>query len=71
LLDKVTLITAPKLDYYYGIYMDAQMATIEGTENENPRLRSGVVPDNYTRFGESREAGRITTACWWMKSSQV
>ena len=57
LLDKVTLITAPKQDYYYGIYVDAQMATIEGTKNDNPRLRSGIAADNYMRFGEEEQGG--------------
>jgi len=58
LLDKVTIKTPPELDYFYGILVDAQMATLDGgIENDNPRLRSGAVTDNYTRFGEEGQGG--------------
>ena len=58
LLDKVTLKSPPELDYYYGILVDAQMATLDGgIENDNLRLRSGAVTDNYTRFGEEGQGG--------------
>jgi hypothetical protein len=51
LLDSVTLKKTPEKDYYYGVNVEAQMATKDGT------VDSDGVKDNYERFGDASQGG--------------
>jgi len=53
LLNSVTRIEAPQLDYYYGIYVEAQMATRTGAEIDG-------FSNNYERFGDTERGGWTT-----------
>jgi len=50
LLNKVSKRLAPKEDYYYGINVEAQMATLNGDT-----VSGGL--DNYERFGDDAQGG--------------
>ena len=51
LLSKVTQLKTPVFDYYYGINVVADMATKDGSVNDNGQ------EDNYYRFGDAQSGG--------------
>jgi len=53
LLNGVTRMEAPQQDYFYGIFVEAQMATKSGAEVDGFR-------DNYERFGDTERGGWTT-----------
>jgi len=53
LLNSVTRIEYPELDYYYGVFAEAQMATRTGAEIDGFR-------NNYERFGDDERGGWTT-----------
>ena len=51
LLNGVTQVIQPEKDYFYGVFVEAQMATKDGT------IDSSGLKDNYERFGDQSNGG--------------